>query len=132
MSIRIIRKRGRPKDIQMRNRETETQLEDIVEALSPAQRIKRRQSMKRHSAKISRARKKAMTKTASKDVLEKRAKKRARKILFDRLAKKEKGELNYATRKKIEDKLKTKKKAIDRLAKKLMKDVRQSEVERKK
>lgn len=110
-------------------KETEDHME---EALTPAQRIKRRQTMKRHASKIARGRKKAMSKTATRDVIEKRAQRRARKILFNRLAKKEKGELNYATRKKIEDKLKKKKKAIDRLAKKLIKDVRKSEMERKK
>ena len=99
----------------------------LDEALSAAQRIKRRAAMRRAAPKIRRGREKASRRKASSETLMRRARNRARKILFNRLAKSEKGEMTYAARQAIEKKLSRKKTAIDRLAKKLYKDVKKDD-----
>ena len=103
-------------------------MENQKEALTTQQRMKLKQSMRRNKAKINLGRKKAARKLASKEVLQKRAERAARKTLMKKILKdKDKGDLSYAARKGIEDRLSKKKLQIKTLAKKLVKDVRKKD-----
>lgn len=103
-------------------------IQRLEEALTPLQRMKRRQLMKRLAPAIQRGIARSKLKRASVDVLQKRATRRARNIMFNRLSKNiPKSEMNYNMRQKIEAKINAKKSVVDRLAKKLMKQVRQDD-----
>ena len=105
------------------------------EALSIQQRMKRGRMMKRLKNKIKIGRDKAKRRMANKDTLERRAMKAARKAVVKKLTKgKDKNDLPMARRSELEKRLdKTKKKKrIKMLAKRMFKDVRKKEVERKK
>ena len=105
------------------------------EALNVTQRMARRRLMKRIKSRIKLGRDKAARRMASKDTLEKRAQRQARKALFKKLVKgKDKNDLPFSRRQEIEKKLDkpAMKKRISMLAKRMVKDVRKKEVERKK
>lgn len=87
--------------------------------------------MKRYASKIARGRERSKRKTASLDVLKNRARKRARNQIFQKLAKNTKGNLSYARRTEIEKRMKKMNKRIDRVAKKMIPQVRKIERERK-
>ena len=87
--------------------------------------------MKRYASKIARGRERSKRKTASLDVLKNRARKRARSQIFQKLAKNTKGNLSYARRTEIEKRMKKMNKRIDRVARKLIPQVREIERERK-
>jgi hypothetical protein len=100
-------------------------MEQTNEALTTQQRMKLKQSMRRNKAKIMMGRKRSMRKLASKEVLQKRAEKAARKTLIKKMLRdKDKGDLSYAARKGVEDRLAKKKGQIKNLARKLLKTVR--------
>jgi len=104
------------------------------EALSISQRLARKRQMKRLAPKIKIGRERAKKKLASKDKLEKRARKQARMQLFKKFTKgKGKDELTFQRRQDIEKRLDspTMKKRIGMIAKRMFKDVRKKEVERK-
>lgn len=105
--------------------------EIVDEALTVSQRIKRKASMRKAKAKIRVGRERAARKKATTEVIKKRARNRAKNMLFKKLAKgKSKDQMSYAQRAAIEKKMKGKGKVIDRLAKKLVKDVRAAEREK--
>ena len=107
----------------------------VEEALTIQQRMARGRLMKRLKSKIKVGRDRAKRKMADKSKLERRAQKAARKLIFLKITKgvpKEK--LPYARRQEIEKRLDKPqvKKRIQMLAKRMFKDIRKKEVERKK
>ena len=110
---------------------------ELDEALTPAQRRKMALRMKLQARKPGFIRKRqiAMKKAATKAKLDSRARKAAINMIvkrfFPKLKKKSRSELSYAERGKISDIVKKKAKVISRFAKKLVKDKRKQDVERR-
>lgn len=105
------------------------------EALDIRQRLAKQRSFRRIKSKIKLGRERAKRRMAKPDVLKKRALKQARMTLLKKITKGvPKGELSFARRQEIEKRLdKPQMKArIKVIAKRLYKDVRKKEVERKK
>ena len=108
---------------------------DVDEALSLQQRMKRSRLMKRLKTRIKIGRQRAMRKMANKKTLEKRSNRQARAQIAKKLTRGiPKGELTFARKKEIEKRLEKPalQQRIKRLAKRLFKDVRKKEVQRKK
>jgi len=113
---------------------TFTESSSTEEALSISQRLARKRQMKRLAPKIKIGRERAKRRIADKGKLEKRAKKQARMQIFKKLTKgKGKDKLTFQRRADIEKRLDTPqmKKRIGMLAKRMFKDVRKKELERK-
>ena len=110
---------------------------ELDEALTPAQRRKMALRMKLQARKPGFIRKRqiAMKKAATKAKLDSRARKAAINMIvkrfFPKLKKKSRSELSYAERGKISDIVKKKAKVISRFAKRLVKDKRKQDVERR-
>jgi hypothetical protein len=110
----------------------EDEFESMIEALNMQQRMAAKRAFKKNKHKIERGRKKAEKRTASADVLAKRARKQARNNMLKKMTKDVgKDELSFAKRQEIEKRLDKKKSVIDRMAKKLIPHVRKAERERK-
>jgi hypothetical protein len=108
---------------------------DVDEALSLQQRMKRSRLMKRLKTRIKIGRQRAMRKMANKKTLEKRSNRQARAQIAKKLTRGiPKGELTFARKKEIEKRLEKPalQQRIKRLAKRMFKDVRKKEVQRKK
>lgn len=106
-------------------------IKQMDEALTPAQRIKRSRVMKQKSKIIQRKRSIAMKKRAPSEVIQKRALKKARDILTNKiLNKKSKSELGYGELENLEKKLGKKKAVIKKIAKKLLPHLKKAEKER--
>lgn len=119
-------------DSLLKKYKSETPGEEVDEALNMAQRMKARQVFKRNKAKIAIGRKKAEKKFASPEKLKLRARKAARKTVEKMILKqKTKDELSYGQRQELEKKVDKKTAVINRLAKKLLPQVRKAEKERK-
>jgi hypothetical protein len=102
------------------------------EALSHAQRIKASLRMKKMKARIKIGRDRAMRKSPNMDVVKKRALKKARLLLLKKMTKGVgKDEMSFARRAEIEKRLAKKKNVIQRLAKKMIPDVRKADRERR-
>ena len=110
----------------------------LTEVLSPAQRRKMGLRMKILAKKPAfiMKRQRAMKKAANKNQLQQRARKAAIqqvvKKFFPKLKTKSKSDLSYAERGKISDIVKKKAKVIAKFAKRLVKDKRKQDVERRK
>ena len=110
---------------------------ELYEALTPAQRRKMALRMKLQARKPGFIRKRqiALKKAATKGKLDSRARKAAINMIvkrfFPKLKKKSRSELSYAERGKISDIVKKKKSVIARFAKRLVKDKRKQDVERR-
>ena len=107
---------------------------DLDEALSVATRLKKARDIRRNKAKIALGRARAARRFASMDVLKKRARKAAYKIFYNKITKNiPRDELTPQRKAEIEKRLNTPafKNRIDRMAKKMIKDVRKKEMERK-
>ena len=105
--------------------------EDVEEALTPAQRFKRAQQMRRLKVKIQRMRKIALKRMSSPEKLRKRARRHARNLLRKRFTKgRPYSELNMAQKNQIEKFLNGKKAVIERLTKRLMPKMRKLEMKR--
>ena len=103
-----------------------------TEALSHSQRIKMGQRMKRMSKRIAIARKRAMKRTPTADVVKKRSMKSARKLLLKKMTKgMDKGELSFARRADLEKRLQRMGPRIQRIAKKLAPEIRKRDRDRK-
>ena len=100
--------------------------------LSRAQRRKRARLLRRYKSKIAIARKKAMRRRASLDVLKRRARKTARNMIKQKLAKSRRfADLDPAAKIAIEKRLeKMPSSRLDRLARKLLPSLRRKETER--
>ena len=104
---------------------------EFEEAMTAQQRQKAKATFRKNKAKIMLGRKKAAKKLATKDQLQGRAEKQARDILFKKLVKdKGKSDLSFAQRAAIEDKLKKKKGAIKKIAKKLLPKIKAADREK--
>lgn len=105
--------------------------EHMDEALTIQQRVKLKQTLRRNKAKIALGRKRSMKKIASPEVLKNRSKKQARNIFLKKLLKnKDKTDLSYSARQSYEKILQRKSGAIERLAKKLLPQVRKRDREK--
>jgi len=105
------------------------------EALTIQQRMKRGRMMKRLKTRIKIGRDKAKRRMANMDTLKQRARKSARKLVLKKLTKgKDKNDLPFARRQELEKRLDKPavKKRIDMLAKRMVKDKRKQEIDRKK
>ena len=88
--------------------------------------------MKKLKSKIALGRKRAMRKTANLETLKKRAKKAARNAVLKKMTKgMDKKDISLARRMDLEKRLEKKKGLIDKLARKLLPQVRRNEKERK-
>ena len=119
-------------DMKARNEETE---DDVDEALTLQQRMKRSRMMRRMRTRIKVGRERAKRKMANKEKLEKRARRQARNMLAKKLTRGiPKAELTFARKKEIEKRLEKPalQARIKRIAKRIFKDVRKKEVQRKK
>jgi len=108
---------------------------DVDEALNMSQRIKRSRLMKRLKGRIAVGRRRAKKKMANKQTLTKRSNRQARNAIAKKLTRGiPKSELTFARKQEIEKRLDKPalKQRIARLAKRMFKDVRKKEVERKK
>lgn len=109
--------------------------EDVDEALDIRQRLAKQRMFRRYKSKIKLGRDRAKRRMAKPDVLRKRANKAARTLILKKLTKgADKSDLSFARRQEIEKRLDKPavKKRIAMLAKRMYKDVRKKEVERKK
>jgi hypothetical protein len=109
--------------------------ENVEEALTLQQRMKRSRLMKRMKSRIKIGKRRAMRKMANKKTLEKRAMRQARGQIAKKLTRGiPKKELTFARKKEIEKRLEKPalQQRIKRLAKRMFKDVRKKEVQRKK
>jgi protein subunit release factor A len=98
------------------------------EALNMAQRQKRKAAFRKNKAKIMIARKKASKKLASPEKLKARAQKAARQLIIKKILKnKGKDDLSFAARQELEKKVDKKKSAINRIAKKLLPQVKKND-----
>jgi hypothetical protein len=107
---------------------------EVDEALSIATRLKKARDIRRNKAKIALGRARAARRFASQDVLKRRARKAAYKTFYNKITKNiPKDELSPQRKAEIEKRLNTPafKTRIDRMAKKMIKDVRKREMERK-
>lgn len=105
---------------------------NVDEALTISQRRNKSISMKRNKAKVAIGRKRAAKKMASSAVLGKRAQRQARNQMAKKFTKDvPKSDLSPARKAAIEKRLDKMKGRINRIAKKLVKDVRRKEIERK-
>ena len=102
------------------------------EALDFTARKKKSRQMKKYKARIAFGRKKAARRIASQDVLKRRARKAARNLLMKKITKNiSKDELSFARRQEIEKRLDKMGPRIDKMAKKLLPQMRKKEMERK-
>ena len=111
------------------------QKEEVDEALTLQQRMKRSRLMKRLKTRIKIGRDRARRKMANKGKLERRAMRQARAQIAKKLTRGiPKGELSFARKQEIEKRLDKPalKQRIKRIAKRIFKDVRKKEVQRKK
>lgn len=108
--------------------------ESVDEALSVAARLKKARDIRRNKAKIALGRARAARRFASQDVLKKRARKSAYKTFYKKLIKNiPRDKLSPQRKAEIEKRLNSPafKGRIEKMAKKMIKDVRKKEMERK-
>jgi len=119
-------------DYQAQKRKRHIPTGNTGEALDFSARQKKSRQMKKNKAKIALGRKKAARRFASTEVLKKRARKAARTALMKKFTKEvPKGELSFARRQEIEKRLDKMGPKIDKMARKLLPQVRKKELARK-
>ena len=102
------------------------------EALTVPQRLAKSRQMKKYKSRLKLGRQRAARRIASKEKLEKRARKKAREAILKKLTKDiPKSDLTYARRAELEKRLDKIKPRIDRLAKKMLPKVRQAEISKR-
>ena len=116
----------------LKNGAMHEEVEETDEAMTQSQRIKASQRMKKMSRRIQVAKKRALKRAPSMDVLKKRANKQARNDLVKKWTRgQSKSELSFGRRSELEKKLKKAKGKIDRNAKKLVPQMRKKDRERR-
>ena len=106
--------------------------EQLDEVMTTQQRIKASQRMKKMSRRIQVAKKRALKRAPSMDVLKKRARKQARSDLLKKWTRgADKSDLSFGRRSELEKKMKKAKGKIDRNAKKLVPQMRKKDRERR-
>lgn len=107
---------------------------DMEEALDIAGRLKRSRDMRRNKAKVALGRARASRRIATPEVLKKRARKAAYKVWYNKLIKNiPRDELSPQRKTEIEKRLSSPayKSRIEKLSRKMLKDVRKREMDRK-
>ena len=105
---------------------------EVDEALSHAQRMKASLRMKKMSKRIQVAKKRAMRRTPTMDVIKKRAFRSARTTMFKKMTRgQSKGDVSFAKRSDIERRLDKMKPRLQRMAQKLIPIVRKKDRDRK-
>tara|TARA_R110000868_G_scaffold59874_3_gene183571 strand:+ start:2162 stop:2680 length:519 start_codon:yes stop_codon:yes gene_type:complete len=107
---------------------------EVDEALSVQARLKRGRSARRNRGKLALGRRRAARRFATMEVLQRRARKAARKIFYNRIIKNiPRDKLSPQRKQEIEKRLETPafQNRIARLGKKMIKDVRKKEMERR-
>ena len=118
----------------MRRTALESTEVEVDEALNMSQRLARRRLMKKLAPKIKIGRERAKRRMPDMARYKRRAEKAARLLILKKLSKgKSKSELSFARRQELEKRLEKPavKARIQRLAKRLLKDVRKKEMERR-
>jgi hypothetical protein len=109
-------------------RTKQLKMESVDEALSHAQRIKASLRMKKMKSRIKIGRERAMRKTPNMDVVKKRAFRQARLAVLKKMTKgMDKGDVSFAKRQDLEKRLDKKRPLIQRLAKRLIPNVRKAD-----
>ena len=128
---------GQPQEVKYqahrRKRTGDDTSEEVTdEALTVTQRLARSRQMKKYKSKLKLGRQRAAKRIASKEKLEKRARKKAREMILKKLTKDiPKSDLTYARRQELEKRLDKMKPRIDRIAKKMLPQVRKAELTKK-
>ena len=107
---------------------------DVDEALSVSARLQKGRAMRKNKAKVALGRARASRRFASNEVLQRRARKAAYKAAYNKITKNiPKDKLTPQRKAEIEKRLKSSafQRRIDMMSKKLVKDVRKKEMERK-
>ena len=108
---------------------TEEELVQLDEVLDTRARLKKAQSLRRNKAKIALGRRRASKRLATSDKIKKRAVGRARRRLISRLTQgRGKSKLSYGGRQQLEKRLARLKGGIQRLAVKLVRQVKQDDI----
>jgi len=111
---------------------SEDQDPEVEEALSHAQRVKASLRMKKMSKRIQVAKKRAMKRTPTMDVIKKRAFRSARTTMFKKMTRgQSKGDVSFAKRSDIEKRLDKMKPRLQRMAQKLIPVIRKKDRDRK-
>lgn len=106
--------------------------DQLDEVMSRQARLKASQRMKRMSKRIQMAKKRALKRAPTMDVIQKRAQKQARDTMYKKWSKGvPKSELSIGRRAELEKRLKKAKPKVDRLAKKLVPTIRTQDRERR-
>lgn len=106
--------------------------EQLDEVMSRQQRLKAGQRMKRMSKRIQMAKKRALKRAPTMDVIKKRAQKQARDQMYSKFTRgQSKSDLSIGRRAELEKRLKKAKPKVDRLAKKLIPQIRKQDRERR-
>lgn len=113
------------KEYILEDAELDKELEEVLDIQT---RMKMKASMRKNKAKIALGRRKAARRMADTGKLKKRAQRQARKAVLDKILKgKDKGELSYGARASIEKRVNKRAAMIQRLAKKLLPQVRKAD-----
>lgn len=105
---------------------------EVDEQLNTAQRLKKKQTIRKYKARLKLGRLRASKRTATGDVLKKRAKRAARNILFKKVAAgKDKSSLSYSARGSYENMVNRRTGALKAIAKRLIPKARKIEAKRK-
>ncbi len=108
---------------------TQEELVQLDEVLDSRARLKKAQQLRRMKTRVALGRKRASKRLASSDVLKKRAVVRARNRIIRRLTQgRGKGALSYGARQQLDKRLARMKGGIQRLATKLIRQVRQDDI----
>ena len=116
----------------LKNGAMHEETEQVDEVMSRQARLKASQRMKRMSKRIQMAKKRALKRAPTMDVIQKRAQKQARDTMYKKWSKGvPKSELSIGRRAELEKRLKKAKPKVDRLAKKLVPTIRTQDRERR-
>lgn len=113
------------KEYILEDAELDKELEEVLDIQT---RMKMKASMRKNKAKIALGRRKAARRMADTGKLKKRAQRQARKAVLDKILKgKDKSELSYGARASIEKRVNKRAAMIQRMAKKLLPQVRKAD-----
>lgn len=112
--------------------DSDEDLGDVKEAFTLQQRMKAKQTFRKNKAKIAMGKKRAEKRIASPEKLKKRARKHARKQIEKKILRdKDKADLAFSGRQNLEKRVDSKKGAINRIAKKLLPQLKKAELAKK-
>ena len=116
----------------LKNGAMHEEVEQVDEVISRSERLKRGQRMKRMSKRIQMAKKRALKRAPTMDVIQNRARKQAKNQMVQKWTRgADKSELSMGRRQELEKRLKKMGPKIDRMAKKLVPTIRKQDRERR-